>query len=122
MMPKKETTAEYQKRTFPARAKKVRETAQAALDADKIVGKGHKSLTVKERAGHQRALGAAKRVEARMGIGKQKKETAEAVVHPGKKGKSTPAGRRKPFEKATGTGVIKKRLEGVRELAKAAGK
>lgn len=118
-----ETTAEYQKRTFPARVKKVKETAGAALKADKAVGKGYKGLTRKQRVGHQKALAAAERVEARMGIGKQKKESVQTVVRPDKKkGKSTPASRRRVIEDATGTGVIKKRLEGVRELAEAAGK
>lgn len=118
-MPEKETTADYQKRTFPARIKAVKEKTRAALAADKAVGKGHKSLTREQRAGHQRALAAAKRVEKRMGIGKQKKESVETVVRPDK-GKSTPKSRRRVVEKATGTSAITDRLRGVRELTRAA--
>lgn len=124
MMPKKETTKEFQKREFPARVKKVKETAGAALAADKAVGKGYKGLTRKQRAGHQKALAAAARVEKRMGIGTQRKESVETVVRPDKKkGKSTPASRRRVIEKKTGVGPsITDKLRGIRELAKAAGK
>jgi hypothetical protein len=118
MPKKKETTEEFQKRTFPGRVKAVKKKASAALAADEAIGKGSKRLTTKQRGKHQAALAAASRVEKRMKIGTQKKESAGTVTRPGKNG-STPAERRKPIEKATGTAKTRRALEGVNELIRA---
>ncbi len=92
----------------------VRKTAEAALKADKAVGKGSKPLSVKERGRHQAALKATGRLEERLrnpSGGKKSKTKAKKKVG-GKKA----AQRRKPFETATGMGALKSRLEGVSAL------
>ncbi len=111
-MPKKETNQEFQARTFPARVAAVQKKAKAALKADVKVGKGRVSLSVEERGRHQEALKAADRVEARMrnpSGGKGKKKGGKA------KPASTPASRRKPFEKLL-PGDSARKLRGVNDL------
>lgn len=124
--PNKETNTEFQKREFPARIKAAKKQASAALKADKAVGKGYKRLTVEERGKHQTVLKAVGRLEKRMGIGPQKKGSAQSVSQPGGRrtptGKSTPKSRRRPIEKATGTSKLIDPLRKLGELAKRAGK
>ena len=92
----------------------VRKAAETALKADKAVGKGSKPLSVKERGRHQAVLKATGRLEGKLrnpSGGKKSKPKAKK-----KAGGKTAAQRRKPFETATGTGVLKSRLEGLSAL------
>lgn len=114
---KNESEKEFQRRTFPAKIKAVRAKATAALAADKAIGKGHKHLTVKQRGVHQTALKTVNRIEAR--LVKPSGGTKAQKISKKPKPKSTPASRRKLVETMTGTSVLKKRLQGVNELAKA---
>lgn len=112
-----ETNKEFQERTFPARIRAVKTKTAKVLDV-------FSSASLEERGRAFKAVKAADRVAVRMGLvkaGVQKKGTAQTVSRPDK-GKSGSEKRREVFEGATGTGAIRRRLEGVSDLAKAAGR
>lgn len=105
-MPKKETTEEFQKRTFPAKAAKV------IREADKVIAS--RGIGKAKRAKAEKAKKAAERVQGRLGVKGGKAPSRKEVTKPDKA-----AQRRKPFERGTGTDKIRTRLEGVNELVKA---
>lgn len=108
-MPKDKAFSELSKKDQLSRAKGAKRAASMAEGT---------ATSKKERARHQAAGRAASRVIGRLG----EAPSSGDVTKPGKKGKTAPARRRESFEKATGTGSMKKKLEGVQALAKAAGK
>ena len=107
MAEKKETTAAFQERTFPARARTAKRKAKEVL---------RDSTVVKDRAKAERVIKAADRV-----LGRLNQPGGKTTTKKPKKKKSTPASRRKPIEDATGVGETRRRLEAVRALARKAG-
>ncbi len=88
--------------------------ARTALAADKMVGKGQKRLSVAERGRHQEALKAADHEAKRLGAAPSR-DAVTKPGSPGKKKKSTPESRRKPFEKLL-PGDTARKLKGVEDL------
>ncbi len=113
-MPKKEkeTTTEFQVRTFPQRVANVKRKTADVLDP-----LTRSSESDKARA--RKASAAADRVSTRMNKGKPAERAA--ATKPGTP-KSTPETRQRAFEKGSGTSGTQDALRGVAEIAKKAQK